>query len=305
MRFLRQRGSPEQSTLLWEVVGSAGGRDDDEAVQRVLRAADALDAADLDELSNQCRVAMAALDTAEHARWIAGLPWRGPGQPFSPRGFTRACEAAILLGREFYLSALSTPQRMNFAVSTRTTDLELELINRLGPRKKTVERLRASLPMQDKRGWPDLPEGYDPDRYDPDNKPLLILLYNDLPADVPEDRLQRAGDRAEDLVWDLLGRPITLTEDDWSSVFVDVTADTQWQVEELRVQPLRRYKSQQQVTVSASAPMVGLETWTDDRLRDVTAALAARALLTVTGLRLRAAEREVLTRLEATATALD
>jgi hypothetical protein len=156
--------------------------------------------------------------------------------------------------------------------------------------------------MQNKRGWPDLPEGYDPDRYDPDNEPLTILLYNNLPADVPEDRLDLAATRAEDLVWDLLGRPITLTEDGWSSVFVDVTAAAQWQVEELEVE---EYKGDKILKVSAFAPMAGLETWTDDHLRDVTAAMAARALLTVAGIRLRAAEREILIRLEATATALD
>jgi hypothetical protein len=74
---------------------------------------------------------------------------------------------------------------------------------------------------------------------------------------------------------------------------------------EQRTQALGRYKGQQLCTVSAAAPMVGLETWTDDQLRDVTAAMAARALLTVAGIRLRSAEREILTRLAATATALD
>jgi hypothetical protein len=300
MRFLRQRRSPEQYALLWEVVGSASGRDDDEAVQRAVRAAEALSAADRDELYGQYCQAMAALDTAEHARWIAGLPWRGPGQPFSASRFRRARESAILLGREFYLSALSAPPRMAFAVSARTTSLESELIAQVRRRMRGHPRYSTAL-MQNARGWPDLPDGYDPLRYDPDNKPLMIFLDNDLPADVPEERLNLAGDRAEELVWGLLGRPTTLTEDSWSTVFVEVTADTRWRGEELRVVERGRHKSPSSRTVTASAPMTGLDTWTDDRLRDVTAAMAARALLTVPGIRLRSAEREILIRLEATA----
>ncbi|MEN3359884.1 MAG: hypothetical protein V7637_3866 [Mycobacteriales bacterium] len=302
MRLWRQRRSPEDCALLWEVVGSAGGRDDDEAVRRVVRAAEAPDAADLGELYGQYCLAMVALDTAEHARWITGLPWRGPGQPFSASRFTTARESAILLGREFYLGVLSAPSRMAFAVSPRTVDLGSELQKRLPPQKmiKMLRQTAATVPMENVPGWPDIPDGYDPLRYDPDNRPLLIFLDSDLPADVSEEWLDDAADRAEDLVWDLLGRPITLTEDSWSSVSVELTADAQWQVEELEVQELRPRRGPS-VTVSASAPMAGLETWTDDRLRDVTAAMAARALLSVDGIRLRGAERDVLTRLAATA----
>jgi hypothetical protein len=124
-------------------------------------------------------------------------------------------------------------------------------------------------------------------------------------VDVPEERLDEAGGRAEDLVWDLLGRPTTLTEDSWSSVFVELTAGAYWQVEELQVRDLGRRKGHSLVTVSASAPMAGLQTWTDDQLRDITAAMAARALLAAPDLRLLDAERDVLTRLEATASALE
>jgi hypothetical protein len=298
MRFGRR--SPAQCTLLWEVVDLAGGRDDDEAASRVVQAAEALNARRRGELLDQYCQAMAALDTAEHARWIAGRPWRGPGQPFTPRLFLHARESAILFGREFYLGALEVPQRMAFAGSVRTIMLLAEFGER-APRGTMlkVARRHGIGSMQNSRGWPDLPEGYDPYRHDPENEPLTIMQFIAPPAEVPEERLDRAAERATELVWDLLGRPVLLTEDDWSSLDVEVRSGPRWEVEELD------RSDSSTATVTVSAPMAGLETWTDDRLREVIAAVAARGLLTVAGIRLRTGEREVLTRLEVLAAELD
>lgn len=280
-------------------MGLAGGHDDDEAAGRVVQAAEALGSRGRAELLDQCCQAMAALDTAEHARWIAGRPWRGPGQPFTPQLFLHARESALLFGREFYLDALETPQRMAFARGTRTISLLEEFYERTphGIMIKVARRHRVGS-MSNSRGWPDLPEGYDPHRYDPENEPLTIQFMVP-PAQVPAERLYRAADRATDLVWDLLGRPTLLTEDNWSTLDVDIAADTRWEVEEL-------HRSDPGIaSVTVSAPMAVLVTWTDDHLRDFIAAIAARGLLTGAGIHLRAGEREVLTRLAAPADGLD
>jgi hypothetical protein len=243
---------PAQWTTLWDQVEALPDPWDENAPARVEQCLAALTPDEAGRLWLEFRSAYDRLDAAAVAAHVQPHPWRGPGEPFSPRRFGVVRERVVLSGRVSFETILADPSR----VSTFDTGPDLTLRQRV--LHHTPPPLHALLtgtsadvigaypaPACDPERWPALPKGHAWERLDPENIPVHVYpevddavlgRLRDLPCGLTEEQLRVAEDeglRTEHVTaeqvraWRATGEiPAGYDEDDFVAISAPVVVAT-------------------------------------------------------------------------------
>jgi hypothetical protein len=107
--FSRISTDPARWTALWRVLEPYGGRLTADSIAYWSAHLPTLSKREYRRAARELAVAYRLLDTEEHARYLTGAPWRGPGMPFARARFERTVDAVIVAGPQAVARVMADP----------------------------------------------------------------------------------------------------------------------------------------------------------------------------------------------------
>ncbi|MFD1717113.1 hypothetical protein [Georgenia deserti] len=218
---------PASLTTLWAVVDSLPDPYEAAADPEGLDAVVDGVGPDCARLLRELDVATAMLDTPAHAAHVRPYPWRGPGQPFSPRRFGLARERAALTGPTSFAGVLREPGRMA-TIDTGPEPTALDIVDDRLPwplramiqdvareRGHLADELDPAMLDYPEPRWTELPRKHDFSADDPEHPGLEVStkVVADLAAVTVELTADmRAAYRETEAVHRLMGEEISPAE---------------------------------------------------------------------------------------------